>query len=63
MKGQGSYFEIPQNLYPPLQQASVILKSSSHKQQAKAFVEFLRQPQAVAVLKQYGFVVPNGEPR
>ncbi len=63
MKGQSRYFEIPQKLYPPLRQASVILKSSSHKQQAKAFVEFMRGPQAIAVLKQYGFVVPNGKPR
>lgn len=57
MKGQGRYFEIPQELYPPLQQASVILKSSAHKHQAEAFTEFMKRPRAIALLQQYGFEV------
>jgi molybdate transport system substrate-binding protein len=57
MKGQGSYFEIPQELYPLLQQASVILKSSSHKEQAQDFTAFMKRPQSIILLKQYGFQV------
>jgi molybdate transport system substrate-binding protein len=56
MKARGRYFLIPQDLYPPLQQASVVLKSSSHKQQATAFAQFVKRPQIAALLKQYGFV-------
>ena len=55
MKNQGRYFEIPQELYPPLCQAAVMLKSSRHKEVARRFIEFMKTSEIKTLLKQYGF--------
>lgn len=55
MKDQGKYFEIRQELYPPLQQAAIILNRSQHKELAERFMQFLKSDQIRALLKQYGF--------
>lgn len=60
MRGQGKYFVIPQQLYPPLQQAGVILSHSQHLKLANRFMDFLKTPEVKSLLKQYGFSV-DGE--
>jgi molybdate transport system substrate-binding protein len=55
MKDEGRYFVIPQELYPPLQQAAVILKRSAHPERAGRFMEFLKTAEIESLLKQYGF--------
>jgi molybdate transport system substrate-binding protein len=55
MKSRGRYVEIPTDTYPPLRQACVILKRSSHQASAHAFIEFLRQPETITLMKAYGF--------
>jgi molybdate transport system substrate-binding protein len=55
MRDQGRYFEIPQDLYPPLQQAGVILSRSQHKELAARFMDFLKTDEIKSWLKQYGF--------
>lgn len=60
MRGQGRYWEVPETAYPPLNQALVIISRSPRKKEAAAFVEFLKKPQAVAKLRQYGFAI-SGE--
>jgi len=57
MKDTGRYFEVPQDLYPPLAQAAVILKNSTHKQSARRFMEFIKTPEIKSLLRQYGFAV------
>jgi molybdate transport system substrate-binding protein len=57
MKDKGRYFEVQQELYPPLQQAAVILKNSGHKQTAHQFMEFIKTPEIKSVLQHYGFAV------
>jgi molybdenum ABC transporter, periplasmic molybdate-binding protein len=57
MKGQGRYFVVPPDLYPPLQQACVVLKTSPHKAEARRFVEFLRTPEIKKLFERYGFSV------
>jgi molybdate transport system substrate-binding protein len=59
MKDNGRYVEIPASDYPPLLQAAVILKSSRNKELAKQFLKFLKQPDTVALMERYGFVVPK----
>jgi molybdate transport system substrate-binding protein len=59
MKSKGRYFLILPESYPPLEQAGVILKSSSKKELAKCFMEFLHDPEIVELMKQYGFELPN----
>jgi molybdate transport system substrate-binding protein len=51
----GKRWEIPQELYPPLNQAAVILKSSQSQTAAKAFLEFLRSDTGRTTLARYGF--------
>lgn len=55
MKGRGRYYLVPAQLYSPITQATVILKSSSKKQTGRRFVEFIKSPEISALLKQYGF--------
>jgi len=54
----GKYWEIPRELYPPLEQAVVLLKSSPNKPAACAFLSFLQTESARATLARYGFTLP-----
>jgi molybdate transport system substrate-binding protein len=58
----GKTWEIPRDLYPPLEQAVVLLKSSPNKSAAGAFLAFLRTEQARATLARYGFTLPAVAP-
>ncbi len=55
MKEKGRYLEIPTEFYPPLQQGCIVLASSKKKSTALAFVEFLKKPGTVDLLKTFGF--------
>jgi molybdate transport system substrate-binding protein len=37
----GSYFVIPRNLYPPLEQGAVVLRASSHRAEAHKLLNFM----------------------
>jgi len=60
MKQKGRYAEISTDAYPPLEQAAVILKSSQKKDIARQFLEFLKTPTILELLRSYGFSVPGG---
>jgi molybdate transport system substrate-binding protein len=55
LKEEGEYFVIPADLYPPLSQGVIILKSSHKKKAARQFLDFLKSKEVVGLLKQYGF--------
>jgi molybdate transport system substrate-binding protein len=59
MKARGTYWEVPADAHPPLEQGAVILKSSIHQEAAKGFVNFLKNPQGQEIMKRYGFTLPN----
>jgi molybdate transport system substrate-binding protein len=59
MKVMGRYVVVPPEDYPPLIQAAVVLKSSGEKDVAKKFLKFLKDPETVALMERYGFVVPK----
>lgn len=54
LKG-GDVWEIPTALYPPLEQAAVILKSSAEREKAISFLEFVKGSDGRAILGKYGF--------
>ena len=58
MRGKGKYWKIPVGAYPPLDQGAVVISSSGHKQDALAFLEYLRTSDVQSVLKRYGFDAP-----
>jgi molybdate transport system substrate-binding protein len=59
LKGSGIYVEIPESLHPPIEQAAVVLASSRLKPLARQFVEYLKKPESVGLLKSYGFAAPR----
>jgi molybdate transport system substrate-binding protein len=59
MKSKGTYWEIPAEAHPPIEQVAVILKSSKQQEPAKHFLAFIKGAQAQEVMKRYGFMLPN----
>ncbi len=55
MQGKGRYWEVPQQYYPPLAQAVVILRRSQHKKEASDFLEYVKSNEVATVLRKYGF--------
>ena len=55
--GRGAHAVIPDADYPPLRQAMVRLKGASPV--ANAFVDYVRQAAARAILRRHGFGVPD----
>ena len=53
----GERWEVPQNLYPPMEQAAVIISASKNKATASAFLDYVRSPGGTEVLAKYGFTV------
>ena len=46
---------MPQNLYAPIRQDAILLKKGANDQASKAFLEFLKGPEARAVIKKFGY--------
>jgi molybdate transport system substrate-binding protein len=61
MRGKGRYWEVPTDAYPQLDQAAVILSRSQLKQEAAAFLHYLKSPSAQAVLRRNGFSLTEEE--
>jgi molybdate transport system substrate-binding protein len=54
----GKRYELSGWRYPMIEQSAVILKSSSNKQAAGAFLAFLKTPEARAIFTRYGYLAP-----
>lgn len=52
----GTRWEVPSDLYAPIRQDAVLLKKGASDEASRAFVEFLKGPEAAAVIKSYGYV-------
>ena len=50
---------IPQKLFPPVVQSGVALKRSRNAALAADFLRFLRSPQAAAIFRQHGYLIPQ----
>lgn len=59
MKEKGKYVNVPENDYPAIVQAAVILKSSKQAELARKFLSYLKSPAILELMKSYGFVVPE----
>jgi molybdate transport system substrate-binding protein len=55
----GTYWLIPQEAHPRIDQGAAIVKSSKNQDGGKKFLEFLQAPAARAVMKRYGFLLPG----
>lgn len=59
MKDKGRYAEIPAADHPAIEQAAVILKSSTHQDIARQFIQYLKTSAIQELLRGYGFTVPG----
>lgn len=57
MTTSGRFWEVPEDIHPPLDQGGVILKHARNRAEALAFRAFMQSPAAVEILRRYGFVV------
>ena len=54
---EGTRWIVPQTLYAPIRQDAVLLKKGETDEAAKAFLEFLKGPEARAVIEKYGYAL------
>jgi molybdate transport system substrate-binding protein len=59
LKASGTYVEVPESLHPPIEQAAVVLAKSPRKVVAQQFVDYLKRPDIVSLLRSYGFALPQ----
>ena len=62
LKDKGTYWEIPTDSYPPIEQAAVIPTAAPNQALARGFLDYVRTPEAQAILRQYGFQPPREKP-
>ena len=51
----GTCWLVPQGLYAPIRQDAVLLKKGENDEVSKAFLEFLKGPEARAVIEKFGY--------
>lgn len=61
-KDAAAYFEVPQELYEPIEQDAALLKRASGNAAARGFLEFLRTPDALRVIEGFGYGAGPAEP-
>jgi molybdate transport system substrate-binding protein len=59
LESSGTYVDVPESWYPPIEQAAVVLASSRQKPLARQFLDYLKKPESVRILQSYGFAVPQ----
>jgi molybdate transport system substrate-binding protein len=59
LRESGTYYEIPASFHPPLEQAAVALSHAPGVTAARQFVAFLKRPESVHLLQEFGFTLPS----
>jgi molybdate transport system substrate-binding protein len=59
MQGKGRYWMVPAEAYPPLDQGVVLISRSPHRQDAAAFLEYMKTAEVAVLLRRYGFSLPG----
>jgi len=55
----GQIWEVPAEMYPPIHQGAVVLKSAKNKTTARAFLDFVKSAAGHEILQKHGFAVPG----
>jgi molybdate transport system substrate-binding protein len=53
----GSRWLVPQDLYPAIRQDAVLLKKGADNEAARAFMSFLKGPEARRIIEKYGYAI------
>jgi molybdate transport system substrate-binding protein len=59
MNGGGTFVEIPESFYSPIDQAAIVVAASKQKASAHEFVRFLTTAESVGILETFGFARPR----
>lgn len=59
MTKEGNFYLLPENWHNHIIQGYALLKKGKDNPTAQKFVKFIATPQARAIFKKYGFVLPN----
>jgi molybdate transport system substrate-binding protein len=59
VRGQGRYWEIPLDAYPPIEQAAVLLTRARGSNAAARFRAWLKTDAAKTIFRKYGFYLPE----
>ena len=62
-KDAAAAFEVPQELYEPINQDAVLLKRAAGNAAARGFLEFLREPDALRVIQGFGYGTGSAAPK
>jgi molybdate transport system substrate-binding protein len=57
LKVKGSRWNVPTDLHEPIRQDVVLLVKGKDNQAAKALMDFMRGPQANAIIERYGYAL------
>jgi molybdate transport system substrate-binding protein len=66
VKAKGKYWEIPLDSFPRMNQGAAILKAARDKGKlaaARQFYDWIKSPATLAILKRYGFFLPEAPAR
>lgn len=55
INGAGSRWDVPADLHKPLRQQAVLLAHGQHNEAAKAFLEYVKSPEARTIIKRFGY--------
>lgn len=53
----GKMWEIPTDMYPPIEQGAIVLKNSKNKAAALEFLNFVKSTAGKAILEKHGFAI------
>ncbi|HSU98956.1 MAG TPA: molybdate ABC transporter substrate-binding protein [Roseiarcus sp.] len=56
----GTRWEVPAKLYSPIRQDAVLLTTGADSEASKAFLAFLKAPEARAIIQQFGYGLESG---
>ncbi|HMC31440.1 MAG TPA: molybdate ABC transporter substrate-binding protein [Candidatus Angelobacter sp.] len=59
MANEGRYVLLPEESYPAIEQAGIVVRTSKNKEQARRFLNFLTSPEGQAILRNAGFEAPH----
>lgn len=54
-ENKGSRWDVPQELFTPIRQDAVLLNHGADNPAARAFLDFLRTPEAIEVIERFGY--------
>jgi molybdate transport system substrate-binding protein len=55
----GSYWLVPADLHDPLRQEAILLQRAANNKAARAFLDYLRSPDAKSIIEQLGYATPR----